>query len=191
LVARVLKPGGAFSMIEASDPKDWWLRPLYLFHLKVVLPLIERILLRGAQDFAMIGTYSTNFGNAVQLAAMLRDQDLEVAFTKYFFGYAPALPGARPGRSGEASYEGVCRPNQCLDCRGNVRSYAARNQRKALVGSAKPGGDHRHEKAQSLFGHRGHTLPRLRGSSGERRANQEHRPGPWRVGGRIGLDARL
>jgi demethylmenaquinone methyltransferase/2-methoxy-6-polyprenyl-1,4-benzoquinol methylase len=35
-------------MIEASDPKGWWLRPLYLLHLKVVLPLVERILLRGA-----------------------------------------------------------------------------------------------------------------------------------------------
>ncbi len=42
LIARVLKPGGVFSMIEASDPKGWWLRPLYLLHLKVVLPLIER-----------------------------------------------------------------------------------------------------------------------------------------------------
>jgi demethylmenaquinone methyltransferase/2-methoxy-6-polyprenyl-1,4-benzoquinol methylase len=47
----VLKPGGVFSMIEASDPKGWWLRPLYLLHLKVVLPLVERILLRGAPGF--------------------------------------------------------------------------------------------------------------------------------------------
>jgi ubiquinone/menaquinone biosynthesis C-methylase UbiE len=51
LIARVLKPGGAFSMIEASDPKGWWLRPLYLFHLKVILPLVERTLLRGAGFF--------------------------------------------------------------------------------------------------------------------------------------------
>ncbi|MDH2340957.1 class I SAM-dependent methyltransferase [Bradyrhizobium sp. SSUT77] len=71
LIARMLKPGGVFSMIEASDPKGWWLRPLYLFHLKVVLPLVERILLRGAQDFAMIGTYSTNFGSAAGIAGLL------------------------------------------------------------------------------------------------------------------------
>ena len=30
----------------------------------------------------MIGTYSTNFGNAAQVAAMLRDQGLEVEFSK-------------------------------------------------------------------------------------------------------------
>jgi ubiquinone/menaquinone biosynthesis C-methylase UbiE len=29
MIAHVLKPGGVFSMIEASDPKGWWLRPLY------------------------------------------------------------------------------------------------------------------------------------------------------------------
>ena len=56
LIARVLKPGGVFSLIEASDPKGWWLRYLYLFHLKFVLPMVERLLLQGAQDFQMIGT---------------------------------------------------------------------------------------------------------------------------------------
>lgn len=53
LVAHALKPGGVFSFVEASDPRGWALRPLYLFHLRVVLPLIERFLLRGAQDFAI------------------------------------------------------------------------------------------------------------------------------------------
>ncbi len=97
LVARSLKPGGVFSMIEASDPKGWWLRPLYLFHLKTVLPLIERVLLRGAQDFAMIGTYSTNFGDASGIAAMLRAEGLEVEFKKYFFGCATGVVGRKPG----------------------------------------------------------------------------------------------
>jgi ubiquinone/menaquinone biosynthesis C-methylase UbiE len=94
LIARVLKPGGVFSMIEASDPKGWWLRPLYLFHLKVVLSLVERTLLRGAQDFS-IGTYSTNFGDAAELAAMLRSHGLEVEYTKYFFGCATGVAGRR------------------------------------------------------------------------------------------------
>jgi ubiquinone/menaquinone biosynthesis C-methylase UbiE len=99
LIARVLKPGGVFSMIEASDPKGWWLRPLYLLHLKVVLPLVERILLRGAQDFAMIGTYSTNFGSAAEIAATLRSHGLEVEFSKYFFGCATGVFGRKVGPS--------------------------------------------------------------------------------------------
>ncbi len=95
LVARVLKPGGTFSMIEASDPKGWWLRPLYLFHLKVVLPLVERVLLRGAQDFAMVGIYSMNFGDASGIAEMLRKEGLEVEFKRYFFGCATGIAGRK------------------------------------------------------------------------------------------------
>ena len=96
LVARVLRPGGSFAMIEASDPKGWLLRPLYLFHLKRVMPLVERLLLRGAQDFAMIGTYSTNFGDASGLAAMLRSEGLEVSFRRHFFGCATSVSGRKP-----------------------------------------------------------------------------------------------
>jgi demethylmenaquinone methyltransferase/2-methoxy-6-polyprenyl-1,4-benzoquinol methylase len=96
LVARALRPGGVVSMIEASDPKGWWLRPLYLFHLKVLLPLIERTVLRGAQDFAMIGTYCSNFGNAESFAGMLCEQGLEVRFTRYFFGCATGVSGRKP-----------------------------------------------------------------------------------------------
>ncbi len=98
LIARVLKPGGAFSLIEASDPKGWWLRPLYLLHLKLVLPLIERTLLQGAQDFAMIGSYTTNFGDASAFADLLRAEGLHVEFERYFFGCATGVSGRKPVR---------------------------------------------------------------------------------------------
>jgi ubiquinone/menaquinone biosynthesis C-methylase UbiE len=96
LIARSLRPGGVFSLIEASDPKGWILRPLYLFHLKTVLPLIERLFLAGAQDFTMIGTYSTNFGDASAFGDMLRAEGLEVEFRRCFFGCATLVAGRRP-----------------------------------------------------------------------------------------------
>jgi ubiquinone/menaquinone biosynthesis C-methylase UbiE len=96
LVARVLRPGGSFSMIEASDPRGWWLRPLYLLHLKRVLPWVERLLLRGAEDFAMIGTYSTNFGDCSAFADMLRGEGLEVEYRRFFFGCATGVAGRKP-----------------------------------------------------------------------------------------------
>ena len=85
-------------MIEASDPRGWILRPLYLFHLKAVLPLVERTLLRGAQDFAMIGTYSTAFGDASAFAEMLRSEGLDVTFKRYFFGCATGVFGTKPAQ---------------------------------------------------------------------------------------------
>ena len=96
LTARVLKPGGVFSFIEASDPKGWLLRPLYLFHLRVMLPLIERTLLRGAQDFAMIGRYCSDFGDASGFESALRERGLDVQFKRYFFGCASGVSGRKP-----------------------------------------------------------------------------------------------
>ena len=96
LVAHALKPGGVFAFVEASDPKDWWLKDLYRFHLNVLMPLVERTLLRGAQDFAMIGRYSANFGDASGFARMLAAEGLEVEFRRYFFGCATGVSGRKP-----------------------------------------------------------------------------------------------
>ena len=74
----------------------WWLRPFYVFYLNKILPLVERILLRGAQDFSMIGTYSTNFGDASAFAEMLRANGLEVTFKRHFFGCATSVSGHKP-----------------------------------------------------------------------------------------------
>lgn len=96
-VARVLKPGGVFSIIEASDPQGWPLRRLYLFHLEKVLPWIEYLFLRGAQDFAMIGQYTRNFRDCSGIAGELRKQGLEVTFRRHFFGCATSVSGRKPG----------------------------------------------------------------------------------------------
>jgi len=96
LVSKALKPGGVFTFVEASDPKGWFLRPLYLFHLKKVLPIVEKIFLKGAQDFSMIGTYSTDFGNAAAFGNKLRDHGLQVEYKKYFFGCATGVVGRKP-----------------------------------------------------------------------------------------------
>ena len=45
----------------------------------------------------MIGTYSTNFGNAAEVAAMLRGHGLEVKYSKYFFGCATGVAGRKIG----------------------------------------------------------------------------------------------
>ncbi len=96
LIARTLKPGGVFSLIEASDPKGWWLRPLYRLHLTWLLPLIERLFLKGTQDFSMIGVYATNFGDASAFAEMLSREGLEVDYRRYFFGCATGVSGRKP-----------------------------------------------------------------------------------------------
>lgn len=96
LVAQTLKPGGKFSFIEASDPKRWIFRPFYRFYLNRVLPLIESVFLKGAQDFTMIRVYTAEFQNAQGFANALRDEGLEVTDRKVMFGCASGVSGSKP-----------------------------------------------------------------------------------------------
>lgn len=95
-IARVLKPGGSFALIDASDPKGWVFRPLYRFYLDKVLPRIEQFFLRGAKDFSMIGAYTRNFGDCSAMAEALRAEGLDVSLRKHFFGCATSVAGTKP-----------------------------------------------------------------------------------------------
>ena len=95
-IARILKPGGTFSLIEASDPKGWVLRPLYRFYLDRLLPKVEALFLKGANDFSMIGTYTQNFGDSSHMAHALKAAGLEVEMRKHFFGCATSVAGRKP-----------------------------------------------------------------------------------------------
>jgi ubiquinone/menaquinone biosynthesis C-methylase UbiE len=95
-VAETLKPGGVFSFVEASDPKAWIFRPLYNFYLRNALPVIERLFLRGAQDFAMLGVYSKEFQNCSHFAQSLSSCGMEVEEVSYFFGCATGVIGRKP-----------------------------------------------------------------------------------------------
>lgn len=95
-IARILKPGGSFALIEASDPRGWALRPIYRIYLDKMLPLVERYFLRGTNDFSMIGTYTRNFGNSTQMANALEEAGLSVEIKKHFFGCATSVAGTKP-----------------------------------------------------------------------------------------------
>ena len=95
-IARLLKPGGHFALIEASDPHGWALRPLYRAYIDHALPLIERLFLRGAQDFTMLGPYTRNFRDCTHMAAALRAEGLTVTFHRHFFGCATSVSGHKP-----------------------------------------------------------------------------------------------
>lgn len=95
-VNAVLKPGGTFSFIEASDPTGWVLRPIYRFYMDRCLPLIEKFALRGAQDFSMIGIYTKKFGNCDDFKNALLNEGLEVEGASHFFGCATGVYGRKP-----------------------------------------------------------------------------------------------
>jgi demethylmenaquinone methyltransferase/2-methoxy-6-polyprenyl-1,4-benzoquinol methylase len=95
-IARILKPGGRFSLIEASDPNGWFFRPIYRFYLDKILPQVERFFLKGANDFSMIGMYTRNFQDASHMARVLKQAGLYIEFKRHFFGCATSVAGAKP-----------------------------------------------------------------------------------------------
>jgi ubiquinone/menaquinone biosynthesis C-methylase UbiE len=94
-LARILKPGGVFTLVEASDPKGWIFRPVYRFYLDRVLPMVERLILRGTQDFAFLGAYTRAFDNCLHLKICLEREGLETRSRRYFFGCATGLSGRK------------------------------------------------------------------------------------------------
>ena len=95
-VARLLHDGGSFALIEASDPKEWVFRPFYRFYLDRALPLIEKLFLKGARDFSMIGDYTRGFGDCAHMAEALRAAGLNVTMKRHFFGCATSVAGHKP-----------------------------------------------------------------------------------------------
>ncbi|HZF28034.1 MAG TPA: class I SAM-dependent methyltransferase [Gammaproteobacteria bacterium] len=95
-IARILKPGGRFSLIEVSEPKGWFLRPLYMFYLRGCMPVIERLFLGYSYGFAMIGVYVASFGDCGRLQRHLEERGLRCEATKHFYGCASGLVGFKP-----------------------------------------------------------------------------------------------
>lgn len=96
-LARILKPDAPFALIEAADPKGWVLRPAYRLYLDHVLPGIERTFLQGAQDFAMLGTYTREFGTGETVTTALEAAGLRVQARPLVGGSARLWSGHKPG----------------------------------------------------------------------------------------------
>ncbi|MBU2992707.1 hypothetical protein Q4555_04135 [Octadecabacter sp. 1_MG-2023] len=58
--------------------------------------MVEKILLKGAEDFSMIGPYSKQFGGCDGIAEALRAEGLEVRINRHFFGCATSVSGRKP-----------------------------------------------------------------------------------------------
>lgn len=96
VIARALRPGGQFSMIEISLPPNRWLRALYLFHLDRVIPLIGRLFSGNPANYRMLGVYTRRFGSARLIEQKLRTWGLEVSYRSHFFGCASSVAGKKP-----------------------------------------------------------------------------------------------
>lgn len=95
-IARILKPGGMFSLLEISVPQQQILRIPYMFYLKRVIPIIGRFLLGNPENYRMLGIYTEQFQSCEDMLPVLRAAGLEAGYRSFFFGCATAVFGFKP-----------------------------------------------------------------------------------------------
>jgi demethylmenaquinone methyltransferase/2-methoxy-6-polyprenyl-1,4-benzoquinol methylase len=96
--ARVLKPEGQLIALDTSPGEAGWLTPLRDFHLKAIIPLLGRLLVRDASAYRYLPTSTRAFLSAESLAQKLRRAGLKgVGFTRRMLGNAAIHWGRKAG----------------------------------------------------------------------------------------------
>lgn len=95
-IARVLKPGGRFSLLEISTAEGWLFAPVYRWYVNAVIPLIGKLCLGDIECYRMLGAYVSAFGSCDRIANIFAAAGLEVSVTRHFYGCATSLVGKRP-----------------------------------------------------------------------------------------------
>jgi demethylmenaquinone methyltransferase/2-methoxy-6-polyprenyl-1,4-benzoquinol methylase len=95
-IARVLRPGGGFALIEISVPPSRLLRLPYMAYLRHAIPVLSRALGGHPEPYRMLARYTARFGDSAAMAVSLRAVGLDVEVTSATFGCATGVRGRRP-----------------------------------------------------------------------------------------------
>ena len=97
---RVLKPGGRAVCLETSPPKQNLLRPLILFHLKLIIPLLGRLVGGNRTAYTYLPETTRNFMKPHEMGAIMQKAGFEsVDCQLLMFGTMTIHSGRRPKTS--------------------------------------------------------------------------------------------
>jgi len=91
--SRILKPGGHFSFVEVSEPKNRFLRLAYKFYLKYSIPVLGKLLLGNPEEYKMLWQYTNSFKNVDQAATIFREAGFTVTRLSFFGDCASGITG--------------------------------------------------------------------------------------------------
>tara|TARA_R110000796_G_scaffold252584_1_gene388240 strand:- start:133443 stop:134180 length:738 start_codon:yes stop_codon:yes gene_type:complete len=83
---KILKPEGSYSFVEISVPNNSFLKFFYMFYLTKIIPVVGYLFQGNSQDYKMLGTYTSKFGNSKSFHSMLLNEGLESHYEELFFG---------------------------------------------------------------------------------------------------------
>jgi demethylmenaquinone methyltransferase/2-methoxy-6-polyprenyl-1,4-benzoquinol methylase len=94
--ARLLRPGGTWVALETTPPPRGALRPLLELHLRLVIPLLGRLLAGAADAYRYLPRTTERFAEPEALAALAVEAGLrQVRFDRYMFGTIAIHSGLR------------------------------------------------------------------------------------------------
>ena len=97
--ARVVRPGGHVVCLDTSPPPPSPLRPLVLFHLRRIIPLLGRLIAGDRSAYAYLSASTEGFKAPDELAAIMREAGLTgVAYRRFMAGTIAVHAGMRPAR---------------------------------------------------------------------------------------------
>jgi demethylmenaquinone methyltransferase/2-methoxy-6-polyprenyl-1,4-benzoquinol methylase len=94
-ISRVLRPGGQVSVVEISVPSLWLLRPVFMFYLRFLIPVIGKLFAGNSSDYRMLGVYCKAFGNSRKFQSYLEDCGIATNYWSYFYGCASGVVGVK------------------------------------------------------------------------------------------------
>jgi demethylmenaquinone methyltransferase / 2-methoxy-6-polyprenyl-1,4-benzoquinol methylase len=94
---RVLKPGGRVVCLETSPPKQNLLRPLIVFHLKVTIPFLGRLVGGNQAAYTYLPDTTRQFMRPHEMVATMHEAGFEsIAYELRMFGTMTIHRGRRP-----------------------------------------------------------------------------------------------
>lgn len=94
-IKRILRPGGQFSLIEVSAPRNPVLKALNKLHLKHLVPICGKLLLGNPAEYRMLWKYTERFQNASAALHIFREKGLDCEMISYFGGCATGIVGRK------------------------------------------------------------------------------------------------
>jgi demethylmenaquinone methyltransferase / 2-methoxy-6-polyprenyl-1,4-benzoquinol methylase len=94
---RVLKPGGRLVCLDTTPSRKGVVRPVTQFYLRIVIPLLGRLITGKTDAYRYLTTSTMNFIEAETMANIMIKEGLEgVAFKRLMFGNIALHWGVRP-----------------------------------------------------------------------------------------------
>ena len=90
-------------MIEMSEPQGWQLRPVFMWYLKSVVPILGRLLLGNPENYRMLGVYTERFQGCEPVVEAMRNAGFDADLASYFHGCATGVVARKPVARGIAS----------------------------------------------------------------------------------------